>query len=240
MATWIDFVREARKRHTVITIDLLGHGRSDSPDDVERYRIERTLADITCILRRLRVSQPSCLGYSMGGRIALLAAVTSPSACISLVLEGASPGLALKRERAARKRNDEALARLVTTDGIGAFSNYWERLALFNTQRMLSRIVQGRIRAQRLVNNPIGIANTLRAAGTGVQRPVYKLLPKLRIPVLCIVGEYDRKFMSIAKRMCSKLPNGRVSIVAGAGHAPHLEKPSEFNRLVLNFLDETR
>jgi pimeloyl-ACP methyl ester carboxylesterase len=42
----------------------------------------------------------------------------------------------------------------------------------------------------------------------------------------------------MAKDMCSKLRYGRVEIIRGAGHAVHIERPREFNKAVLAFLDE--
>jgi 2-succinyl-6-hydroxy-2,4-cyclohexadiene-1-carboxylate synthase len=66
------------------------------------------------------------------------------------------------------------------------------------------------------------------------------MLPNLKMPVLCIAGEYDYKFRAIARQMCTKLPDGRLSIIPGAGHAAHIERPREFNRDVLAFLRESR
>jgi 2-succinyl-6-hydroxy-2,4-cyclohexadiene-1-carboxylate synthase len=232
MSTWTEFVQEAQNEYTVITIDLLGHGGSDSPSAFERYRLEHSITDITAALEKLGVSRPCWLGYSMGGRIALLAAASNPDACRCLVLEGASPGLISPSARASRRRRDEALASLIMKEGVEAFLNYWEQQRLFESQRTLPLSVQERIRNERLRNNPIGLANTLRAASPGAQPPVRKLLRNLKIPVLCIAGEYDYKFRSIAREMSSKLRHGQLAIIPGAGHATHIERPREFNRVV--------
>jgi 2-succinyl-6-hydroxy-2,4-cyclohexadiene-1-carboxylate synthase len=237
--TWAEFAQEAQNEYTVITIDLLGHGDSDSPIAYERYSLEHSVADITAVLEKLGVSRACWLGYSMGGRIALAAATSNPSMCQCLVLEGASPGLIARDARARRKRNDEALASLIMKEGVEAFVNYWERRPLFDSQRSLPRSVREGIRTQRLRNNPIGLANTLRAASPGVQPPLHKLLRKLRIPVLCVAGQYDHKFTGIAREMCGKLRYGKLAIIPGAGHATHIEKPREFNTLVLAFLGES-
>jgi 2-succinyl-6-hydroxy-2,4-cyclohexadiene-1-carboxylate synthase len=124
-------------------------------------------------------------------------------------------------------------------DGVDAFVNHWEQQPLFDSQRSLPRSVRQRIRTQRLRNNPIGLANTLRAASPGVQPPLHKLLRTLKIPALCVAGQYDHKFTKIAREMCSKLPYGKLAIIPGAGHATHIEKPRDFNMLVLAFLDES-
>lgn len=239
MSTWAEFLPEARKKYTVITIDLLGHGDSDAPKALERYQMKHVVKDVATAISQLGFSKACWLGYSMGGRIALAAAALAPNACHSLVLEGATPGLMSPNARARRRRKDEALASLILKEGIEAFTKNWAEQLLFNSQKTLPSHIQDRIRSQRLKSNPIGLANTLRAAGAGAQPPFHDLLPSLSIPVLCIAGELDHKFTAIARKMCSKLRKGRIAIVPGAGHATHLERALEFNRIVLDFLDES-
>jgi 2-succinyl-6-hydroxy-2,4-cyclohexadiene-1-carboxylate synthase len=171
MSTWSEFAREAQNDYTIITIDLLGHGDSDSPIDSKRYSIEHSIADIVAALAKLGITRACWLGYSMGGRIALVAAASKPAVCRCLVLEGASPGIISSKARAQRKRSDEALASIIMEEGVEAFSNYWEQRPLFDSQRSLPSRVQEGIRNQRLRSNPVGLANTLRAAGPGVQQP---------------------------------------------------------------------
>ena len=236
MSTWAKFVPEAAKRCTVVTIDLPGHGGSDAPSEAERYRIDHVVQDIATAIGELGFSKTSLLGYSMGGRIALAAAVLVPDLCENLILEGASPGLTSPEARVRRQIKDEALADSILRDGIEAFINHWEKQPLFRTQQSLPPEIRRQIRSQRLKSNPIGLANSLRATGLGMQPPFTKSLPTLKIPVLCIAGEYDRKFTVIARRMCGKLRNGRVAIIPGAGHATHLEKPQDFNKVVQDFL----
>jgi len=239
MSTWSEFVKEAQKEYTIITVDLLGHGGSDAPNDPKRYGVKCSIADLAAVLDKSDVSRACWLGYSMGGRIALGAAALMPDKCGCLVLEGASPGITGPKQRAERKRSDEALARLIMKKGVEVFSKYWEQQPIFASQKLLPREVQEQIRSQRLSNNPTGLANTLRAASSGVQPPFHKSLPEIRIPVLCVAGEYDYKFTTIAKEMCSKLPNGHISIIPHVGHAPHIEQPQEFNSVVLGFIRQS-
>ena len=239
MSTWSEFVVEAEKKYTVITIDLLGHGSSDAPRAPERYRMEQALDDIASVIHELGFSKACWLGYSMGGRIALAAAAMIPNVCHSLVLEGASPGLRSTNARVLRQRKDEALADFILKEGVAAFVDFWTEQPLFKSQKSLPTHIQGRIRDQRLRNNPIGLANTLRVIGPGTQPSINEMLPSISIPVLCIAGEYDQKFTTIARKMCNKLQNGRLRIIPGAGHATHLEKPQDFNRIVLDFLNES-
>jgi 2-succinyl-6-hydroxy-2,4-cyclohexadiene-1-carboxylate synthase len=219
----------------VIALDMLGHGASDAPSDPHRYRIEHCRDDIIAALAELGVrhGEAILLGYSMGGRIALYAALSGYFR--ALILESASPGLASETEREQRRASDEALAASIERDGIAAFVERWENLSLFASQLALPEAIRASLHEHRLHNRPNGLANSLRGVGAGAQPPLYKSLPELAIPVLLVVGELDTKYWAIARDMVASLSYAEVRIVAGAGHTVHLERRDQFDALVLEF-----
>lgn len=236
VATWRGFTEAARGEFTVVAVDMLGHGASDAPDDPARYAMERCVEDLTALLDHLGIRRAVWMGYSMGGRIALTCATVAPERCAALVLEGASPGLADESERLQRMVNDEALARRILREGVQGFVDYWQSIPLFASQARLSPDARAALRAQRLKNRSLGLANSLRGVGAGAQPPVHDRLPSLDIPTLCVVGAEDAKFTAIAREMCRALPSGRLAVIPEAGHAAHLEQPERFNQAVLGFL----
>ena len=225
----------ARSGFRVIALDMLGHGQSDAPVDLQRYSIEHCEADILAALEELgvRKGKSILLGYSMGGRIALYTAFSSFFR--ALILESASPGLAEPQERLQRRHSDEQLADRIERDGIEAFVAYWEHLPLFASQQRLPYEQQQVLHKQRIDNRPIGLANSLRGVGTGVQPALQERLATLTIPVLLIAGILDSKFCAIAQDMACALPNAQVHIVPDAGHTVHLERPEVFDRVVIDF-----
>jgi len=219
----------------IIAIDLPGHGQSDAPDDTKRYSIEYCQKDILAALQTLGVhkGQAIILGYSMGGRIALYTALSGYFR--ALILESASPGLEDPAEREERRTSDEALAASIEREGVPAFIERWERLPLFASQRTLPFECREALHRQRLQNNAIGLAQSLRGVGTGVQPSLYAQLSTLHIPVLLIAGELDTKFTTIAKHMAQALPQSQLHIIPAAGHTVQLEQPQLFTSLVGNF-----
>src|SRR5215213_6763803 len=90
---------------------------------------------------------------------------------------------------------------------------------------------------ERLANTAEGLASALRRLGTGAQEPLWERLGGLRPPVLLVAGERDPKFSELAHRMAAAVgPTARVAIVAGAGHAVHLERPATTATLIEEFL----
>ncbi len=234
--TWAPLAAAAQKEYTIVAVDMLGHGASDAPRDPKRYSMEHCIQDMEALLDRLGAERVHWLGYSMGGRIALSAAIALPQRTSALIAESASPGLATAEEQAARVKDDEKLAERIEQDGIERFVDYWGAIPLFASQSRLSAAVRDRLRAQRLTNTPLGLANSLRGIGTGAQPPVYELLSTLVAPTLWIAGEEDAKFAGIARDMHRLVPGSELRIIAKAGHAAHLEQPGEFNNAVLSFL----
>lgn len=235
-ATWRPLADHFADRFRVLAVDLPGHGRTDAPFDIDRYRMARVASDLGDILAGLSASPAHWLGYSMGGRLALYTAAKLPVHVRSVVLESASPGLQTQAERQARQAQDEKLARQIEIEGIAAFVDYWEHLPLFASQARLSSTQLAEQREQRLHNSTRGLAGSLRGMGTGSQPSLWDNLVNLSLPGLLLVGELDEKFAALNRRMAALWAGAELAIIPDAGHAIHLERPDAFVAAVLDFL----
>lgn len=235
-ATWAPLSHALCKEYTVVRVDLLGHGKSDSPLEVERYSIDETISGLIELLDRLNIPTAYWLGYSMGGRIALAVAISHPHRCTALLLESVSAGILDAKIRTDRVNSDERLANWIENTTIEKFVDYWESLPLFSTQSRLNWLTKSELRTQRLANNPIGLANSLRGIGAGAQPPLQNKLNTLEIPTLLIVGEDDTNYVSGAKVMENVVKSSELITVSNAGHAIHLEQPGIFYQSILGFL----
>ena len=218
-----------------LAVDLIGHGATDAPTDPARYQMEFAAADLASLILDLTTPPIHLVGYSMGARLALYLAWRYPHLCRTLVLESGSPGLATAAERQTRRISDEQLAGRLERDGIEPFVNDWERLPLFASQSRLPQTIRQQLRQQRLHNNPLGLANSLRGMGTGAQPSLWEQLPHIQLPVLLMAGEQDSKFVTIAQQMASQLPRATLALVPDAGHTIHLERPRIFTEQITSF-----
>ena len=175
------------------------------------------------------------VGYSMGGRLALHAALREPDRLGALVLVGVTAGIEDPAERADRRASDESLAEWMERRSIEEVVARWEDQPVFAGQ---SSELRERQRAGRLSHDPERLAQLLRSAGQGASPPVWDRLGDLRCPVLLTAGEQDRRYATAARRMAERIPWARVKLVRDAGHAPQLEAPAEFAQLLGEFLDE--
>jgi 2-succinyl-6-hydroxy-2,4-cyclohexadiene-1-carboxylate synthase len=222
---WLPLMPALAEKYQVVAVDLLGHGRTVAPPDESRYTIEKAAADLVALLDTLNLQDSKVWGYSMGGRLALATAVAYPHHFTHLILESTSPGLATAVERQERIAHDRELASWIETNGIAAFVRRWEQLPLWASQQQLPEEARRTLHEQRLQNDPVGLANSLRGMGTGAQPSLWPDLLTLNLPVRLVVGELDTKFVRLNEQMAAQLPHARLQIVPRAGHAVHLERP---------------
>jgi 2-succinyl-6-hydroxy-2,4-cyclohexadiene-1-carboxylate synthase len=235
--TWTPLRAALDDRFTMIAVDLPGHGRSSAPAEPARFALSRFADDLRRVLDITGVDRTAVLGYSVGGRAALRFALRHPARVAALVLESASPGIDDPAERAARVASDHELADSIEANGVPAFVNKWERLPLWASQPAAPDEARARLRAQRLANHADGLANSLRGAGTGSEPSVTDQLAGLDVPALLLAGAFDAKFVAIAHEMGALLPAARTVIIDGAGHAVHLERPTEHREAIEQFLN---
>lgn len=172
-------------------------------------------------------------GYSMGGRLCLRLAIDRPDLVHALVLVSASPGIADRRNRAARADADEVLAERVERDGVDRFLSHWLAQPMFAT---VPTDAPGLDDRRRLT--PEYLAACLRLLGAGVMEPMWNDLPKLTMPVLLVTGALDDKYTEVARRMLERMRPGVTHVQLDGGHALPLEQPEALGRVIAAFAVE--
>lgn len=172
------------------------------------------------------------VGYSMGARLCLHAALAHPDAVRALVLLGGTGGLDDPADRAARIAQDRATSARIAEEGVTRFLEGWMAQPMFAGVPVDRAGVEDRRR-----NTIAGLRSSLELAGTGAQEPVWDRLGDLAMPVLVLAGESDGKFTTFGHRLVDAIgPNATFAAVPGAGHAAHLEQPDAFLALVRPWL----
>ncbi len=154
------------------------------------------------------------VGYSLGARVALglVAGGHVPRA----VLISVNPGIA-DSERAARRSNDAAWARLARTQGLDAFLEAWQAQPLFASQQRAPAERRAARQARRRTLAAEQLARSLETMGLA-EMPDYRAEVDARVAL--IAGADDAKFVAIARTL--PVP---VALIADSGHDPLLEQP---------------
>lgn len=218
---WAPVARRVGERYPTLCLDFGTH------------TFEERLAE----LLEAAPAGSAVVGYSMGGRLALQAAVRDPERFAALVTVGATAGIEDAAARRARHEADLELAARIEAQPIEATVRDWERQPVFAGQP--DELVEAQ-RPGRLSHDPEDLASLLRSAGQGALEPVWDRIPALATPLLAIAGERDERYAAPAGRLAGLAPRGRAEIVPGGGHAAHLERPDLVGALVLEALRESR
>ena len=204
-------------------LDLPGYGRTplgpDTPDD--RTFVRDNLPD-----------EPATLvGTSLGGRLALELALEAPERVAALVLVGS--GLDghewSEQVRAFGAEEEEALERGDLDAAVEANVKLW-----------LADDADPDVRA--LVAEMQQNAFELQAGHDApplppLDPPASTRLGKIAVPTLVVTGSEDvRDIHEIAEKLATEIPGAERASIAGSGHLPSLERPDDFDRVVLAFL----
>ncbi|MGI9584723.1 MAG: alpha/beta fold hydrolase [Acidimicrobiia bacterium] len=216
---------------SIVAPDLPGHGESAT----ERTSVHAVVTSIANVLSTFGHPVP-LLGYSQGGRMALITAVIHPSFVSSLILISANAGIRDPGDRTERERRDQEFAASIQQMQIDEFVDDWTERPLTSTKR-LPEDRRKTDRAVRLSNTVEGLGAALAGYGQGAQPNVWDRLGELRVPTLLIAGERDENYASIAKEMGSAIEDASVVIIPDAGHDPMADKPDQTWQAVSSFLD---
>ncbi|MEM9134477.1 MAG: alpha/beta fold hydrolase [Actinomycetota bacterium] len=222
---WGPFAADLAADHEVMTVDLPGHGDTAADHDQ---------ADLPAAASLLAATGGEAVhvGYSLGGRVALHAALAAPDRVRGLVLIGATAGIDEAEARAERRIADGALADRLLAEGLDAFLDRWLRNPLFAGLSPDAQHVEA-----RLTNRPDGLAASLRHCGTGTQEPLWERLGSVGVPVLVVAGADDAKFSALGRRLVEALPRAELAILP-ASHAVHLERPTTTAQRIRTFLTD--
>lgn len=221
-----------------LTVDLPGHGKTQLLESNDYYTMEFTAQSIINLLNKLKISNCFLIGYSMGGRLALYLTLNFPERFLKVILESASPGLSTETQRLERVKSDNQIARKLnrinTSEDFTAFLSAWYTQSIFGNIK--NHLHYEKLITTRLKNNPAELAKSLCWMGTGSQPSLWEKIKTDTLPILLLVGEYDKKFIDINTKMVDAYKYCTLNIISGAGHNIHFEQPHIFAEKVLSFL----
>jgi len=186
--------------------------------------------------RKIHLDEPFHLvGYSMGGRVALHWSARSPEQMQSLTLISANPGLTDPTDRTLRQQADHDLADHIEEIGTARFASEWSKHPLIRTQSKAPAALRSAMEARRSNNKPWGLANSLRALGTGTMTSMWGHLSTINTPTLIMVGEQDHKYATIGAACHQAMRNSKIVVMKDVGHAPHIEAPAPAGKQITLF-----
>jgi len=233
---WEPQLRSFPSSHTVVRVDLPGFGNSAIESSPVSFR-----GAVLEALDAAGVDRTALVGVSLGGNTALELALDAPERVSALVLVGAGLPDHEWSEVVTSffEAEDAALERGDLDGAVEANLRTW----LAGPHRELESID---LELRELVGDMQRRAFELQKdwpdlRGVRLDPPVSERLSDVRAPTLVVTGDEDvEDIHRIADRLVAEIRGARKATISDAAHLPSLERPDEFDRIVLDFLSEQR
>ncbi|HHL45073.1 MAG TPA: pimeloyl-[acyl-carrier protein] methyl ester esterase [Gammaproteobacteria bacterium] len=233
-AIWGEALDRLSARYRVTTVDLPGHGRSPALTPPHATDLSRVAAAVAKVVPE----RAAWLGWSLGGLVAMQAALAFPARVSRLILVATNASF-------VRRPGWLHAQTAATLDGFAAGLHGDYRAVL---QRFLALQAWGsedarrqvRLLRERLFLHGEPDPQALAAGLTLLKESdLCGLLAGINQPVLLVAGENDGLVPSAAlEAMARLLPDARLEQIPGAGHAPFLSHPARFEAAMAAFFDE--
>jgi pimeloyl-ACP methyl ester carboxylesterase len=227
-------------RYRVVRYDTRAYGKSP----VEKDHPFSNRQDIYELFRHLGIERAHVIGVSRGGQIATDFTLEHPEIVSALVPVCAGVG-GMSEDHF--KPTDAEVA-LFEQMEVAEESADWERVADLDVRLWVDGAGQPEGRADSAVREKVRQmclhnyrTHTEYGAPIVLDPPAAGRLSEIQVPTLVIVGDLDVSATHVsADKLVSGIPGARKYVFKGVAHLPPMEKPEEFNRVVLGFLDGVR
>jgi 3-oxoadipate enol-lactonase len=224
---------EYSKRFRMVRYDMRGFGQS--PPAVGTFSLS---GDLFQLLDGLELGPATLIGVSLGGSVAMETAIARPDLVSRLVL--VAPGLrGFEMSEETKAGWDEEEAALERGD-VEAAVEINMRMWVDGPSRSPDE-VDPELRSKVAAMQRRAIEIYVEAGEEGEQQPLAEdwgsRLAEISVPTLVVVGDLDRpEMLQIAERLEAEIPKARRETIAGTAHVQSMERPEEFDRIVLDFL----
>ena len=229
-SNWDDQLDVIGAEFTAAAWDARGYGDSDDYENPLQFADFAT--DLTKIIDTFGAGAAHLVGASMGGRIALDFYARAPHRVATLTLADTSAGSArvaspveIEKFLSSRKRpllegkTPRDIAPEVAATLIGPAT----------PEPVRGRVIESLARLHR--------DSYLKTLDAVTRYTTFPLFESIRVPTLVLVGEYDRiATPDYAADVAQRIPGSQFAVIAGGSHVSNMDRPAEFNQLLLTFL----
>jgi 3-oxoadipate enol-lactonase len=228
---WDSQVEAFARRYRVIRYDLRGFGKSEVPADHFAQHEE-----LTELLAHLHATRAHVVGISYGGKVALDFTLAHPELVAKLIL--VAPSIGGTEPTADVLEFYEAEEQALEAGDLEGATELNVKMWVDGPRRTPGEVnpaVRELVREMQL--HAFQTIFPEGAVERDLEPPAAARLGEVQAPTLIIVGDYDiQAKLDLAQQLQTEIAGAQLAIVPGVAHMVNLEKPAEFNQLVLDFL----
>jgi 2-succinyl-6-hydroxy-2,4-cyclohexadiene-1-carboxylate synthase len=213
-----------------VVVELLGHGRSESPDDPAAYSVAAYIARFEALRTELDAQRWAVCGQSFGAGLTLNYALAHPDRIAAQAFTNSSSALG-----PAYPAEDEA-ARLERLKGFEARGRAALEAMAFYPKRSgrLPAEVEDELARDAELISVHGVAQGMRYTSPGLS--VAARFGEMRMPTLLVNGRRERRFQALRDQAENTLPGLVIADLEG-GHPVNLDCPDGFASAMRDLLE---
>lgn len=218
-------IKKLSKNYQVISIDLRGHGLSDTPHD---SRVDDYISDIQQLLNALFINSAYVIGLELGATIATGLTYKNPDLTNGMVLINPTDDHSTFPDNRIYDRHADEIRTMSDEDK----EKYLLRFRYKNIKQA-KKFVKSHIPSNDLqtMEEEIAVKRSFK------DFDIISLLPDIETRTLVISGQYDGKILySEGKRISELLPNAEFKLFEGSGELPFIEEKEKFIKVLEEFL----
>ena len=245
---YLEPLNEIASERPVVFFDQLGCGKSDTPDDVSLWRIDRFVDEVTAVRDALGLDRIHLLGHSWGGGLAIEYMLGAPSGVVSLTLASTSASIPqfvyeagkliseLPREMAETMRRLEAEGDFENPEFEAGMMEFYKRhLCRLDPwpdpiMRSLENL-DGNI-VYETMNGP----TEFTVIGNMKDWNRIEKLGEIVAPTLITCGRYDELTPACSRTLRQGIMNSRMHVFERSAHMAHLEETESYLQILSEFL----
>lgn len=207
----------------LIMVELMGHGRSDTPDDQDAYGPAHVLTELERIREHFDIDRWWTCGQSLGGAIATRYCLTHPERALGLIFTNTRAAFGIGRPGVTTE-GVPPLTEIESTREIRVHPIYATRLPGHLKERLIAAADTTPLHVTRH-------ATSHRDSWRSVEQ-----MPNLEVPVMLVNGRWESAFQASLDEARAAITNIEIVDLEG-GHAINIEQADAFNHAVLTFVE---
>jgi len=226
---WAEQVSALADSYRVVTLDLRGHGESESSTGASTMKL--MAQDVAALMDELQIDRAVIGGLSMGGYVTLAFYQLFAERVEKLLL--ADTRAQADTEEAKATRGDQV--QQIQADGMtGIVTAMLPKLLSPETVSKQPEIVK-RVRDMMMHTSPEGAIGALR--GMAEREDQTERLSQINVPALIVVGKEDPITpVADSQKMHERIAGSQLVVIENASHVSNIEQPEQFNRALREFL----
>lgn len=229
ISTWKFQIPFFKEHYNLLLFDLRGHGKSESNINETPYSFQRIAEDVKMIMDENSIEKAHLIGLSIGSLIIHKFFELNPNRVLSIIGTGGIYKITWKIHYFSKFAH--SLARIFPHHLLYVAFAF---IVMPRKNHSLSRKIFIQASKKLVTREYLRWLNLY-----GTFRETVELLDihHQNVPVLIVMGEEDHLFLKPAADFCSLHHEATLKVIKQSGHICNIEKPDEYNRLVLSFIN---